>query len=161
MGVVKLLAAISAVIAALAAAGAVRAAPVSTVSIYMPKGSSVDCGRVFAVQRTVQGPKTPAAALRALLAGPTAAERRAGYGGWFSVKTRGTLLGVRVADGVLYANFRNFSRTIPNASTSCGSQLLLAQLDRTAKRFPCVKRTIYSFAGNRRAFYEWLQRRAP
>ena len=47
------------------------------------------------------------------------------------------------------------------ASTSCGSLLLLAQLDRTAKRFPCVKRTSYSFAGNRRAFYEWLQRRAP
>jgi len=55
----------------------------------------------------------------------------------------------------------NFVREIPNASTSCGSALLLTQLDRTATQFPTVKRTVYSFEGSRHAFYEWLQREAP
>jgi hypothetical protein len=41
-------------------------------------------------------------AIRALLAGPTAAERARGYGGWFSKKTAGHLRSVRVADGVAY-----------------------------------------------------------
>ena len=49
----------------------------------------------------------------------------------------------------------------PTASTSCGSALLLAQLDRTARQFVAVKRAIYSFNGSRRVFYEWLQREPP
>jgi hypothetical protein len=39
--------------------------------------------------------------------------------------------------------------------------LLLAQLDRTAKQFPTVRRTVYSFDGSARTFYEWLQRSPP
>jgi hypothetical protein len=99
--------------------------------------------------------------MRALLRGPTPAERRQGYGGWFSAKTAGMLRGVRVSNGVAYVDFRNFSRVIPGASSSCGSALLLAQLDRTAKYFPTVRRTVYSFDGSVRAFYEWLQRSPP
>ena len=45
--------------------------------------------------------------------------------------------------------------------TSCGSAMLLAQLDRTATRFPTVTRAVYSFDGSRRAFYEWLQMTTP
>lgn len=95
--------------------------------------------------------------MRALLRGPTAAERRRGYGGWFSSRTTGMLRSVRIADGVAFVDFANFSRIIGNASSSCGSSLLLAQLDRTAKQFPTVCRTVYSFNGSVRAFYEWLQ----
>lgn len=49
-----------------------------------------------------------------------------------------------------------FARDIPNASSSCGSALLPAQLDRTARQFSTVKRTVYSFEGSRHACYEWL-----
>jgi hypothetical protein len=46
---------------------------------------------------------------------------------------------------------------IPNASSSCGSAILLAQLDATATQFPTVDRAVYSIDGDTRAFYEWLQ----
>jgi len=95
------------------------------------------------------------------VAGPTKAEQARGYGGWFSAKTAGHLNSVRIVHGVAFVDFRNFARDIPNASTSCGSALLLAQLDRTATQFLTVKHTVYSFNGSRHAFYEWLQREAP
>jgi len=71
------------------------------------------------------------------------------------------LRSVRIANGVAHVDFRDFSRVIPNASSSCGSALLLAQLDRTAKQFPTVRRAVYSFDGSARTFYEWLQRSPP
>lgn len=99
--------------------------------------------------------------MRELLKGPTRAERRRGYGGWFSARTAGHFRSARVAAGVAYVDFVNFSRVIPNASSSCGSRMLLAQLDRTAKQFATVRKTIYSFNGSRRAFYGWLQLSPP
>lgn len=102
-----------------------------------------------------------AGAMRALLAGPTTAERRRGYRGWFSAKTAGYLRSVRLRSAVAYVDFRNVSRVIPNASSSCGSALLLAQLNRTALQFRAVRRAVYSFNGSTKAFYEWLQRGVP
>lgn len=52
-------------------------------------------------------------------------------------------------------------RIVPNASTSCGSALLLAQMNRTARQFPAVRRAIYSFDGDVGALYEWLQLSPP
>ena len=128
------------------------------VSIYAPRGVSEDCSRVLPLRRVVPAPALLAGAMRALLAGPTKAERARGYGGWFSAATAGHLRSARIARGVAYVDFRNLAAHIPNASSSCGSTLLLAQLDRTAKQFPSVQRTVYSFNGSRHAFYEWLQR---
>jgi hypothetical protein len=71
------------------------------------------------------------------------------------------LRGVRVERGVAYVDFRDLRRVIPNASSSCGSALLLAQLDRTVTQFPTVRRGVYSIAGSRRTFYEWLQLSSP
>jgi hypothetical protein len=99
--------------------------------------------------------------LQALLRGPTPGERRRGYGGWFSAKTAGMLRSVRLARGVAYVDFRDFRRVVPNASSSCGSALLLAQLDRSVTQFPAARRAVYSFDGSRAAFYEWLQRSPP
>ena len=132
-----------------------------TVWIYAPRGTNQSCTRVLPLRRTVASPAVLRGAMRALLAGPTAAERARGYRGWFSEKTAGHLRGVRIADGVAYVDFRTFARDIPNASSSCGSALLLAQLEWTAKQFPTVRRAVYSFDGSRRAFYEWLQRDVP
>lgn len=137
-------------------------APTARVNVYFPRGDpGPRCTRVLPVPRTVARPAVLAGAMRALLRGPTAAERARGYGGWFSKKTAGMLRSVRIARGVAHVDFRDFSRVIPNASTSCGSALLLAQLDRTATQFPSVRRAVYSFDGSRRAFYEWLQLAPP
>jgi hypothetical protein len=132
------------------------------VRIFVSRGDpGPRCDRVLPLRRTVRSPAALTGALRALLRGPTPAERSRGYGGWFSSKTAGTLRRVRLVAGVAYVDFRNFSRLIPNASSSCGSALLLAQLDRTATQFATVRRTVYSFDGSRKAFYEWLQRSPP
>lgn len=136
--------------------------PVTTVYVYLPRGGpGRGCDRVLPVRRIVARPRLLTGALLALLAGPTATERRRGYGGWFSARTTGHLRSVNLVGGVAYVDFRTFSQLIPNASSSCGSSLLLAQLERTARQFPTVKRTVYSFAGSSRAFYEWLGREAP
>jgi hypothetical protein len=119
------------------------------------------CDQVYPVSRRVRTPAVLKGAVEALLSGPTAAERRRGYGGWFSSRTAGMLRSVRLVQGVAHVDFKDFRRVIPNASSSCGSSLLLAQLDRTAHQFSTVHRTIYSFNGSRRAFYEWLQLSPP
>jgi hypothetical protein len=132
------------------------------VKIFAPKGNVGErCDRVSPLVRTVRPPGVLSGALRALLAGPTPAERRRGYGGWFSARTSGKLRGARITAGVAYVDFSDFRRIIPNASSSCGSSLLLAQLNRTATQFPSVRRAVYSFNGSRRAFYQWLQLSAP
>jgi spore germination protein GerM len=148
---------------AVAAASVAFALPakVHTVSIYAPRGQSTNCARVLPLKRVVAGPQVLKNALQALLTGPTTAERARGYGGWFSSETAGHLRSVRLANGVAYIDFQSFKTHIPNASSSCGSALLYAQLDRTAKQFAAVKHTVYSFNGSRHAFYEWLQREAP
>jgi spore germination protein GerM len=116
---------------------------------------------VRARRRTVRAPAVLKGAMRALLRGPTASERTRGYAGWFSRRTAGRLNGVRIGEGVAHIDFRDFRHIIPNASTSCGSALLLAQLDRTALQFPTVDRAVYSFDGSVKRFYHWLQRDPP
>ena len=161
VGAVAALVLASAVLA-LAAGSAAGAGGMVAVSVFFPRGTdAADCARVRAVPRRVPAPAVLTGALRTLLRGPTAAERRRGYGGWFSARTAGALRSVRIRGGVAYVDLRDLSRVIPNASSSCGSALLLAQLDRTATQFPSVRRAVYSFGGSTRAFYEWLQRPAP
>lgn len=123
--------------------------------------SSQRCDAVVAVDRLVRPPRLLYGTMAALLRGPTNRERHAGLFSWFSAKTAGMLRSARISSGVAYVDFRDFSRIIPNASTSCGSAALLAQLDRTAKQFSTVQRTIYSFNGSRTAFYRWLQLDQP
>jgi hypothetical protein len=50
---------------------------------------------------------------------------------------------------------------IPDASTSCGPAVLLAQLDRTLLQFPGIDTTIYAIDGSTEIFFEWLQRETP
>jgi len=163
MKILLVAAALSASILALAPATG-PASPTGTtgVRVYFPRGDpGLDCRLVYPVRRTVGTPAVLKGALESLLRGPTAAERRRGYGGWFSVRTAGMLRSVRLSRSIAYIDLRDFRRVIPNASSSCGSAMLLAQLDRTATQFPTVSRAIYSFNGSRSAFYEWLQLSAP
>ena len=137
------------------------AAKTRSVSVYAPRGAESTCARVLPLRRLVDARAPLKGALRVLLEGPTKTERAHGYGGWFSPRTAGHLRSVRIARGVAHIDFHSFARDIPNASSSCGSTLLLAQLDRTTLQFSSVKRTVYSFDGSTAAFYEWLQRSAP
>ncbi len=132
------------------------------VKVYFPRGDpGPRCDRVYPRRRWVRPPAVLAGALRALLAGPTPRERNQGYGGWFSVRTAGLLRSVDLERGVARVDLGDLRRLVPNASSACGSALLLAQLDRTATQFPTVRRVVYSIEGSTKAFYEWLQRSPP
>ena len=133
------------------------------VEAFFPRGAlAARCDRVFPVPRRVRAPAVLTGALASLVKGPTASERRRGYGGWFSQRTAGTLRRVSLTGGTAFVDFdRELRRLIPNASSSCGSALLLAQLDRTVTQFPTVRRAVYSLGGSRAAFYEWLQLSPP
>jgi hypothetical protein len=137
-------------------------ATLSTVNVYFANVNLGDpCGQVFPVQRRVQPPAVASGALTELLRGPTAAERAQGYSSFFSDATANYLNSVHITDGLAHADFRDFSAIIPNASTSCGSADLLAQLDSTLRQFPTVDATRYSFNGDQAAFYSFLQRTVP
>jgi spore germination protein GerM len=131
------------------------------VQIFLGTGDPNDCASVTAVERRVEGEATLEKAMRALVSGPTQDERARGLGGWFGEPTRDVLISARIADGVAEVDFKDLRPVIPNASSSCGSALLLAQLDGTAKQFEEVERTLYSIDGNTPTFYEWLQRPVP
>lgn len=120
------------------------------------------CDRVVAVRRsaTVKGPE--ADALAQLLAGPTAAEEAQGLRSWFSPATAGMLRSVAIDGRVARVDFDpGLAVTIPSASASCGSSLLLAQLDGTIGQFDTADRVVYSLGGDVDAFYAWLQRPSP
>lgn len=119
------------------------------------------CEAVVPVTRLVQPPELLTGAFQALLAGPTDEELEAGYGSWFSPETGWSIESVTISDGVAWIDFSEDSPLIPNASTSCGSIALRAQLDSTAMQFPTVEKTVYSFGGDAAAFYHWLQADVP
>jgi spore germination protein GerM len=132
----------------------------ATFDVYLlPAEIGDDCSEVIASRREAQ--VDVGDAIAQLLSGPTADERAQGLDSWFSEKTKGMLNRVVIEDGVAEVDFADFSATIPNASTSCGSASLLAQLDNTILQFPQVDEVVYSFDGDRAAFYEWLQLAPP
>jgi hypothetical protein len=137
------------------------APPTVEVDIYLANDELGDpCGEVFPVRREVDAEDPVTGALEALLAGPTEDERADGYSGWFSDATADALLDVEVVDGTAHVTFTDLRELIPNASTSCGSAGLLAQLDRTLLALDGVEDTRYALA-DQRAFYEWLQLSDP
>jgi hypothetical protein len=114
------------------------------------------CGEVFPVTRTVAADDPVTGALHALLAGPAATEQAEGYGGWFSSDTADALLDAHLDDGTVHVTFADLRQVIPNASSSCGSAGLLAQLDRTLTALDGVTATRYALA-DQTAFSTWLQ----
>jgi hypothetical protein len=99
------------------------------------------------------------ASLEALLAGPTEEERTDGLLAWFSEETEGMLNGVTIdSGGAAVVDVGDLRPLIPNASTSAGSEMLLAQLGATVFQFPTVASVEYRIEGSCDAFFEWLQR---
>jgi putative hemolysin len=121
-----------------------------------------ECDEIVARPRTSTVEGVLADAMTQLLAGPTDDEIAEGLGSWFSADTAGMLRAIEIDEGVARISFAaDLRTTIPNASSSCGSAGLLAQLDATATQFSTVDRAIYSLDGDVDAFYEWLQLSAP
>ena len=138
------------------------AAPTERVELFLrPAELGDDCSEVISVERAAPGGADVETALTLLLAGPTEEDEASGLSSWFSAETEGMLNGVTVEEGLAEVDFADFSASIPNASSSCGSASLLAQLDNTVLQFPDVEEVVYSFDGDRDAFYEWLQLSAP
>ncbi|HUG39461.1 MAG TPA: GerMN domain-containing protein [Longimicrobiales bacterium] len=127
-------------------------APDTQVAVWFSRGEAP-----VAVERRVPEP-TPEAALSALLAGPSEAERTAGVGSWFSAETADALAGVESRDGFLVVGFSGLSQRIPGAGSSAGSAQLLAALDSTVFQFPDVDSVEYRLDGSCEAFWGWLQR---
>lgn len=118
-----------------------------------------DCSNVTASDRSVDEAAEPiGTAFELLVAGPTAEEGAEGAGSFFSNETAGMLRSTELSDGLLTVDFGDLRPVIPNASTSCGSFSLIAQLNGTAFQFPEVERVTYQIEGNCDAFFNWLQR---
>lgn len=96
-------------------------------------------------------------ALVHLVRGPTGDERARGYTSWFSSETAGMLESVSVEDGHVIASFRDLRPIIPNASTSNGARMLLAELNATVLQFDDVQSVEYRLEGSCDAFWTWLQ----
>lgn len=133
-----------------------------TVTVYFGNSEMnpgmVDCSLVYPVQRLApHSPDVVAAALRALLAGPTPAEAENGYVSTFSAATADALISVKVRGDTAYVNLRDLRSVIPNASTSCGSAALLAEMSQTVMAAVPVQRVLYAFEGQPELFYEWIQ----
>lgn len=136
-----------------------EAASSESFNIFFSKVSD-DCSEVGAVRRQADGEPTVAEALDALLGGPTSEEKAQGANSLFSQATRDLLITAEVTKGVANVDFADLRPVIPNASSSCGSTALLAQLDATVKQFG-ASQSLYSINGQATTFYEWLQRPLP
>jgi len=136
-----------------------------TTSVKVYLGNSVqnpnseDCGKVFAVTRRV--PKTRAvarAALEELFKGVTAEEKAKDFYSTFSEESKSILIKLNIKRGAAYINFRENTKDILNgASSSCGSEAFFAQVEKTLKQFPTVKKVFYAIEGKPEDFYDWMQ----
>lgn len=128
------------------------------VDVHFSTGDGSDCSMVAAFRRDVGGADPIQAAFEELVGGPTAAEVEAGAGSAFSPDTADVVQAVSLDDGLLVIDFADLRPLIPNSSTSCGSEALLAQLNGTAFQFATVDRVRYRIAGSCDDFANWLQR---
>lgn len=104
----------------------------------------ITCEKVFATEREI--PATLAvgtAALDELLAGPTKAEQAEGY--YTNINSGVTLIGLKVVDGVAFANFD--SRLEEGVAGSCRVIAIRSQITETLKQFPTVDEVIISVEG--------------
>jgi len=131
-----------------------------TATVYFSTEDGSDCGDVSPFTRTVQAQQPDlGTALTELLAGPTEAEREAGASSFFSSETFDSLAAISFdsgSPGLTRIDFKDLPALIPNASTSCGSEALLAQLNQTVLQF--VPKVRYELFGSCQMFANWLQR---
>jgi len=130
-----------------------------TVQVFFSTGDGSDCAEVTGFPRTIDpGTEPVRAAFDALVAGPAAEEEAAGASSFLSAATADVVESTALrSDGLLVVDFVDLAPLIPNASTSCGSMALRAQLDATAFQFDDVERVRYRMAGSCDQFGNFLQ----
>lgn len=122
------------------------------------KSGGIDCSKVFPVERSVSKTLGVArASLNELFKGPTTEEKSQGYTSFFSEKTKAILKNIKIVNGICYVDLEDIRQIIPNASSSCGSAELLAEMETTLKQFPTIKKSIFAISGDPATFYNWLQ----
>ena len=120
-------------------------------------GGDAGCAIVFELPRQVaRTDGVAAAALRQLFAGPTEAERAAGYHSPFSAATAGLLKRIRIEHGTAYVDLNDLRAELAGATSSCGAAEFHTQVERTLRQFPTVRRVILAIDGEPRRFYEWV-----
>jgi hypothetical protein len=125
--------------------------------VYFSKGGE-DCSRVYPLERKlIADEESISTALINLFFGPTAAEKEAGYNSFFSKETDYILHSVKVRQGVAYVDIKDIRNIMPNASSSCGSAQLLAQIRETLQQFPEINDFRVAIDSEPELFYEWLQ----
>lgn len=129
------------------------------VDVYYGLADSEGCGNVQALARKLDDSvDLYRSTFVQLVAGPSESEIVAGASTFFSSKTADVINSVVVSDGLMRVDFADLRTLIPNASSSCGSQALLSQLNSTAFQFTEVERTRFSIEGSCGDFASWLQR---
>ena len=132
-----------------------------TIKVYFNNDAN-DCSSLAPLERAVPKIKDiETIALKNLFRGPSEDEKKAGHTSFFSAETSGILLSFHGAEGTAYVNLTDIRETIPNASSSCGSAMLLAEMDATIKQFGTYSNTLYAINGSSQDFYEWLQMETP
>jgi len=117
------------------------------------------CDEVLTFEREIDASfDSLLAAFEGLVAGPTDQETASGSASFFSAETAAMVASVTFDQGLLVVDFEDLQSVVPNASTSCGSMALLAQLNATAFHFDSVERVRYEIEGSCDTFSNWLQR---
>lgn len=131
-----------------------------TVMVAFATGDGSDCAQVTSYPRQIDAALDPVrSAFDMLVAGPTVEEMALGASSVFADDSSGALWSVvwYEYEKLLIVDFRDVRSLLSNASTSCGSQSLLAQLNTTAFQFEEVVRVRYEMDGSCDIFSEWLQ----
>jgi hypothetical protein len=133
----------------------------SSVVIYFNNSNrangNTDCGLVYGVERKNTGSDQYDFALKQLFQGTTSDEKSQGYSSMFSVKTKDILKGLKIINNTAYVNLTDIRNIIPNASTSCGSQSFLKQVEETLKHDRKIKDVRFAINGDPQTFYDWIQ----
>lgn len=145
---------------AAASSPAVPPAPATRFVVYFNRLAvagepAAECDSVRPVPRSV--PRTPAvaaAALRALFAGPSAAEQAAGWRSPFSAATADLLRSVRLVQGTAYVDLTDHPTLWAQAGASCSAAEVLVAIERTLRQFPSVRRVVIAVEGDPRRFYD-------
>lgn len=133
--------------------------PVESVEVFFSVGDGSDCSMVEGFTVKVPAGDDPIeVSLAALVGGPTEEEAEAGASSFFSTDTAEVITSISLEDGLLLVDFVDLRSDLEGASTSCGSETLLSQLNATALQHPNVERVRYSVVGSCSVFFNWLQR---
>lgn len=131
-----------------------------TILVAFASGDATDCAAVTSYEREISADQDLiTTSFELLVAGPNVEEMAQGANSVFADESSGALWSVtfRENEQLLIVDFRDVRSLLSNASTSCGSQSLLAQLNATAFQFEDVVRVRYEIDGNCDTFSEWLQ----